>query len=52
MAQNKRKKIQRPLKEDLYIGNLTNGTTEENILPPPLTLDGTTYLRENSLERK
>ena len=34
MAKNKRKKIQRPLKEDLYIGNLTNDTTEENILPP------------------
>ena len=34
MAKNKRKKIRRPLKEDLYIGNLTNGTTEENILPP------------------
>ena len=36
--------------EDLYIGNLTNDTTEEEILAL-LALNGTTYLRENSLER-
>ena len=50
MVNNKRKNIQRPLMEDLYIGNLTNDTTEEEILAL-LALNGTTYLRENSLER-
>ena len=40
---NMRKNIQRPLIEDFYIGNLTNDTTEEEILPT-LRLDGTTYL--------
>ena len=34
----------------LHIGNLTNDTTEEEILAL-LALNGTTYLRENSLER-
>ena len=29
MVNNKRKNIQRPLMEDLCIGNLTNDTTEE-----------------------
>ena len=29
MVNKKRKNIQRPLMEDLYIGNLTNDTTEE-----------------------
>ena len=37
--------------EDLYIGNLTNDTTEEEILAL-LRLGGTTYLRENGLVRK
>ena len=37
--------------EDLYIGNLTNDTTEEETLPL-LGLDGTTYLNENSLARR
>ena len=37
--------------EDLYIGNLTNGTTGEEILAL-LGLDGTTSLRENSLARR
>ena len=36
--------------EDLYIGNLNNDTTEEDILAL-LGLDGTTYLYENSLAR-
>ena len=51
MVNNKRKNIQRPLMEDLYIGNLTNYTTQEEMLAP-LELDGTTYLREDSLARK
>ena len=51
MVNNKRKNIQTPLLEDLYIGNLTNDTTEEEILAL-LGLDGTTPLRENSLARK
>ena len=51
MANNKRKNIQRPLMEDLYIGNLTTDTTEEEILAP-LGLDGTTHLSENSLARR
>ena len=51
MVNNKRKHIQRPLMEDLYIGNLTNDTTEEEILAL-LRLGGTTYLRENVLVRK
>ena len=51
MANNKRKNIQRPLMEDLYIGNLTNYTTQEEMLAL-LELDGTTYLHENSLARK
>ena len=51
MVNNKRKHIQRPLMEDLYIGNLTNDTTEEEILAL-LRLCGTTYLRENVLVRK
>ena len=51
MVNNKRKNIQRPLIEDLCIGNLTNNITEEEILAP-LGLDVTTYLRENSLARK
>ena len=32
IANNKKKNIQRPLMEDLYIGNLTNDTTEEEML--------------------
>ena len=36
--------------EDLHIGNLTNDTTEEEILAL-LGLGGTTYLSENSLSR-
>ena len=55
MVNNKRKYIQRPLMrplmEDLYIGNLTNDTTEEEILTL-LRSGGTTYLRENVLVRK
>ena len=51
MVNNKRKNIQRPLMEDLYIGNLTNDTTEEEILAL-LGLDGNTYLRKNSLARR
>ena len=51
MVNNKMKNIQRPLMEDLNIGNLTNDTTEEEILAL-LGLDGTTYLRENSLARR
>ena len=31
---NKRKNIQRPLMEDLHIGNLTNDTTEEETMDP------------------
>ena len=48
---NKRKNIQRPLMEDLYIGNLTRDTTEEEILTP-LRLGGIIYLRGNSLARR
>ena len=51
MVKNQRKNIQRPLTEDLYIGNLTNDTTEEEILSL-LGLGGTTYLREDSLVRR
>ena len=51
MVNNKRKNIKRPLVEDLYIGNLTNDTTKEQILAL-LELDGPTYLCENSLERR
>ena len=51
MVHNKRKNIKRPLMEDLYIANLTNNTREEETLTL-LGLDGTTYLRENSLARK
>ena len=51
MVNNKRKNIQTPLLENLYIGNLTNDTTEEEIFVL-LGLDGTTNLRENSLARK
>ena len=50
-ANNNRKNIKRPLKEDLYIGNLTNDATEEEILAL-LGLDGTTHLRENTLSRR
>ena len=32
MVNNKRKNIQRPFMEDLYVGNLTNATAEEEIL--------------------
>ena len=35
MVNNKSKYIQKPLMEDLYIGNLTNDTTEEEISAPP-----------------
>ena len=51
MVNNNKKNIQRPLMEDLHIGNLTNDTTEEEILDL-LRLEGTTYLRQNSLARK
>ena len=51
MVSNKKKNIQRPLMEDFLTGNLTNDITEEEIFPF-LLLDGTTYLRENSLARK
>ena len=51
MLNNKRKNIQRPFMEDLCIGNLTNDTTEEEILALP-GLDSTTHLRENSLARR
>ena len=51
MVNNKRNNIKRPSMEDLYIGNLTNDTTEEEILAF-LELDDTTYLRENSLARR
>ena len=54
MVNSKRKNIYlelRPLMEDLYVGNLTNDTTEEEILIL-LGLDGTTYLRKNSLARR
>ena len=51
MVNNKRKNIQRPLMENLYIGNLTNDTTEEEIFTL-LGLDGNTYLHENSLARR
>ena len=51
MGNNKKKNIQRPLMEDLCIGNLTNNTREEEILAP-LGLNYTTYLRKNSLVRK
>ena len=37
--------------EDLYIRNLTNDATEEEILAL-LGLDGTTHLRENTLARR
>ena len=37
--------------EDLCIGNLANDSTEEEILPL-LVLDGTTFIRENSLMRR
>ena len=37
--------------EDLCIGNLTNNTTEEEIMAP-LGLNYTTHLRKNSLVRK
>ena len=47
----KRKNIHRPLMEDLYIGNLTNDTTEEEIMVL-LGLDGTTHLRENSWAKR
>ena len=50
MIHNKSKNIKRPLMEDFYIGNLTNDTTEEEMLAV-LGLEGTTYLRENSLAR-
>ena len=36
--------------KDLYIGNLTNNTTDKEILAP-LRLDSTIYLRENSLAK-
>ena len=36
--------------EDLYVGNLANVTTQQEILVL-LGLDGTTYLRENNLAR-
>ena len=36
--------------EDLYVGNLANDTTQQEILVL-LGLDGTTYLRENNLAR-
>ena len=48
---NKRKDIQRPLMEVLYICNTTKVTTDEEIWAL-LGLDGTTYLRENSSARK
>ena len=48
MVNIKRKDIQRPLMEDLYGANLTDDTTEEEILALP-GLDGTTL---NSLARK
>ena len=51
MINNKRKNIQRPHMEDLCIGNLANDSTEEEILPL-LVLDGTTFIRENSLMRR
>ena len=47
----KGKNIHRPLMEDLYIGNLTNDTTEEEIMAL-LGLDGTTHLRENSWAKR
>ena len=40
MVSNKRKNIQRPLMEDLYLGNLTNDTAEEILAL--LGLNGTT----------
>ena len=46
MVNNKRNNIKRLPMEDLYIGNLTNDITEEEILAF-LELDGTTYLRDN-----
>ena len=51
MANNKRKNLQRPLMENLYIDNLTNDITEEEILAI-LGLGGTTNIRENSLAKK
>ena len=48
MVNIKRKDIQRPLMEDLRSANLTDDTTEEEILALP-GLDGTTL---NSLARK
>ena len=43
MANNKRKNIHRSLMEDLYIGNLTNDTTEEEALTPPTPLGARRY---------
>ena len=37
--------------EDLYIGNVTDDTTDEEILLTLLGLDSTAYLREKSLLR-
>ena len=51
MANNKRKNLQRPLMENLYIDNLTNDTTEEDI-SAILGLDSATNIRENSLAKK
>ena len=51
MVNNRKKNIQRSLMEDLYIVNVSNDTTEEEILAF-LGLDGTTYLRKNILARR
>ena len=51
MVNNKRKNIERPLMEDLFISNLANDTTEKEILAI-MGLDGATYLRKNNLARR
>ena len=51
LVNNKRKNIQRLRMEDLYIGNVTDDTTDEEILLTLLGLDSTAYLREKSLLR-
>lgn len=51
LVNNKRKNIQRLRMEDFYIGNVTDDTTEEEILLTLLGIDGTAYLCEKSLVR-
>ena len=51
MVNNKRKNVQRPIMEDLYIANFTDDTTEEEIVAL-LGLGSTTYLCESSLARR